>query len=127
MRRYVSGTILQFGTNDFTVEFVPTDTVQTANASHAAVGGGSVAAPTIYTLSNGTIAYFHTGADRITPVHGHGDDWRHRAITRQRNDAAIREWKSGRKQLRRQHGYNVTRAWVRLYIRRNKLTLITTR
>lgn len=61
-----------FGTNEFTIEFrFRPDTVQTANIFDTRVsGGGSTAAPTIYTLSNGTIVYFHNGADRITSSTG---------------------------------------------------------
>lgn len=80
LRRGSSGTCVatqaetyyQFGTNDFTVEFrFRPDTVQTANIFDMRVAaGGSTAAPTIYTLSNGTIVYFHNGADRITSSTG---------------------------------------------------------
>ncbi len=62
----------QFGTNDFTVEFrFRPDTVQTANIFDMRISGaGSAAVPTIYTLSNGAIVYFHSGADRINSSTG---------------------------------------------------------
>lgn len=80
LRRGSSGTCVAtqlenyyvFGTNDFTVEFrFRPDTVQTANIfDMRQSGGGNAAVPTIYTLSNGTLVYYHSNTDRITSSTG---------------------------------------------------------
>jgi hypothetical protein len=61
-----------FGTSDFTIEFrFRPDTVQTANIFDMRTsGGGNTPAPTIYTLSNGTLVYYHSNTDRITSSTG---------------------------------------------------------